>query len=286
LGFDWPISYHDLAPYYDKVDQLVGVFGSKEGLENNPDSNYFLPPPKPRLIDHFLTRSASSMDLRAIPKRAAILTQPLNNRSSCLYATDCHRGCSVGAAFQSPIALVNPALETGNLDLLTDAMARKILHDQSGRANGVLFIDKKTGLEHRARAKAVIVAGSSLESARILFNSRSSLFPQGVGTSSGHLGKWIMDTPTAQHETAQFPFLEGLDPFNEDGVSVGHTYIPWTQWSGLLNGKFGFPRGYYMTWTGGRTMPSFKNIPRTLKYTGDAYGSALKKEARRHYRSF
>ncbi len=280
LGIDWPIGYDDVAPYYDKAEQLVGIFGSKEGLENNPDSDFFLPPPKPRAYEHLLMRGGKKLGLSIVPSRMAILTKPINGRAACFYATPCGRGCSIRANFQSTTVLIPPALETGNLDIITNAMAREVTLDAQGRANGVHFIDKETGKEEHVSARAVIVAASALESARILLNSRSVKSPQGLGNSSGHLGRWLTDS-TGSNLGGQIPALENIPLHNEDGTSSMHTYAPWMKHNEAE--KLGFPRGYYMAWSGGRTMPglnSLAGVPSNL------YGAKLKVEARRYFGTF
>ncbi len=109
-------------------------------------------------------------------------------------ATPCGRGCSIAANYQSTTVHLPPALATGNLDIIPNAHAREVLVGKNGKANGVLFIDKTTGKEERVKAKAVVLAASSGESVRILLNSKSNQFPDGVANSSGLVGKYIMDT--------------------------------------------------------------------------------------------
>lgn len=283
LGFDWPIGYDEVAPYYDQVDQLVGIFGSKEGIENNPDSDFFQPPPKPRAYEHLLMRAGKKLGIPVIPARMAILTKPLNGRPACFYATPCGRGCAIRANFQSTTVLIPPALETGNLDVLADAMVREVTLDAQGRANGVHFIDKKTGKEEHVRARAVILGASSLETARILLNSQSAQFPKGLGNSSGHLGRWLTDS-TGSSLGGQIPALENMPLHNEDGVSTMHTYAPWTVEREKAAAQAGVPRGYYMAWSGGRTMPGLGAVNANL--VGDLFGTKFKAEARRYFGSF
>jgi choline dehydrogenase-like flavoprotein len=285
LGVDWPVAYEDVAPYYDKADQLVGIFGSKEGLDNNPDSDFFQPPPKPRAYELLLKRAGKKLGIPVVPARMAILTKPLNGRAACFYATPCYRGCSIRANFQSPTVLIPPALATGNLDVLSDAMAREITFDAQGRANGVHFIDKKTGADEHAAARVVILGASACESARILLNTRTEKFPHGLGNSSGHLGRWLTDS-TGGGLGGQIPALENMPLHNEDGVSTMHTYAPWMRHDEALAGKLGFPRGYYMAWSGGRTMPGLGTVGAALGLAGDVYGAKMKSEARRYYGSF
>jgi choline dehydrogenase-like flavoprotein len=172
LGDDWPISYADLAPWYDEVDRLIGIFGSSEGLSNHPDG-VFLPPPKPRCWELLVKQAADRMKVTCIPSRLSILTRPHNDRAACHYCGQCNRGCSVNANFSSPNVLIFPAMETGRLTLITGAMAREVTLDQKGRTNGVVYIDKATRTERRVDARVVVLAASACESARILLNSKS-----------------------------------------------------------------------------------------------------------------
>jgi choline dehydrogenase-like flavoprotein len=285
LGFDWPISYEDVAPYYDKTDQVVGIFGTKDGIENVPDSDFLQPPPVPRVYERLLARGAEKLGLRAVPPRLAILTKPLGNRAPCFYATSCGRGCAIGAAFQSTTGLLPQALETGNLDILPDAMAREITFDPQGRANGVVFFDKHTGSEERVTARAVVLGASACETARILLNTRPANFAQGLGNSTGHLGRWLTDS-TGSSLGGRIPALENMPLHNEDGVSSMHLYIPWTIERQKIAAQQGSPRGYYIAWGGGRTMPGLGTASGALALAGDVYGTKMKREARRYYGTF
>src|SRR5207253_175868 len=132
LGDDWPISYDDVAPYYDKIDRLIGLFGSNESLPNEPNG-VFLPPPRPRCHELLVKQAADRLHVTCIPARLSILTRPLNGRAACHYCGQCNRGCRVTANFTSPTVLIAPALATGKLTLLTNAMAREVVMDPSGR---------------------------------------------------------------------------------------------------------------------------------------------------------
>jgi choline dehydrogenase-like flavoprotein len=283
LGFDWPISYEEVAPFYDKVDEFTGIYGSAEGLPNDPDSPHFQPPPKPRAYELLLQRGGKKLNIPIIASRMAILTKPLPGRAPCFYATPCGRGCSIRANFQSPTVLIPPALESGNLDIITDAMVREMTLDGEGRATGVHFIDKRTGKEEHAKARAVILGASALESARILLNSRSARFPQGVGSSTGHLGRWLTDS-TGSSLSGQIPALENMPLHNEDGTSTMHTYAPFSPAQAEAAKAMGAPRGYYMAWSGGRQMPGMGSV--TGARVGNLFGARLKAEARRYYGSF
>ncbi|HWJ23119.1 MAG TPA: FAD-dependent oxidoreductase, partial [Gemmatimonadaceae bacterium] len=113
LSEDWPISYDDVAPYYDRIDDLIGVFGSNEGLRNHPDGK-FLPPPAPRCYELLVKKASDKLGVTCIPSRLSILTKPKPGRAACHYCGQCGRGCSVKANFSSPDVLIAPALRTGN----------------------------------------------------------------------------------------------------------------------------------------------------------------------------
>src|SRR5687768_952870 len=125
LGDDWPIGYDDVAPYYDRVDRLIGIFGSREGLPNEPDG-VFLPPPRPRCYELLVKQACDRLGITCIPARLSILTRPLNGRPACHYCGQCGRACRTNANFSSPTVMIQPATETGNLTLVTNAMAREV----------------------------------------------------------------------------------------------------------------------------------------------------------------
>jgi choline dehydrogenase-like flavoprotein len=290
LGDDWPISYEDIAPYYDKVDRLIGVFGSVENLPNDPDS-IFLPPPKPRLHELLIKEGAIASGVPVIPSRLSILTKPINkDRGSCFYCAQCHRGCTVYADFSSSSVLVNPALQTGNVDVIANAMAREVLTDNQGNATGISYVDKNDLQEYEVSAKIVVLAASACESARLLLNSKSSRFPNGLANSSNVAGKYLHDS-TGAGMGGILPKLVGRKRYNEDGTGGLHVYSPW--W--LDNKKLNFPRGYHIEYYGGMGMPGYGfgfGMQNTNgKYPGrngekkeaGGYGASLKDDYRYYY---
>ena len=287
LGDDWPITYDDIKPYYDKVDELVGIFGSKEGLPNEPDG-IFMPPPRPRCYEMFIKQAADKLEITCIPNRLSILTKPHNGRAACHYCGQCGRGCAVHANFSSPSVLLPPALKTGRLQIVTNAMAREVTTDQTGLATGVAYIDRTTGRENHVRARIVVLAASACETARILLNSKSSKFPQGLANSSGVVGRYLTDT-TGTGVRGFIPKMMSGIPHNEDGAGGAHLYMPW--W--LDNRKLDFPRGYHIEIGGGRRMPTFGALGQIHAYTGveasgrpiagGGYGQQLKDDYRRFY---
>jgi choline dehydrogenase-like flavoprotein len=278
LGEDWPIGYDDVAPYYDRVDDLIGVFGTREGLRNHPDGN-FHPAPRPRCYELLVKKTSDKLGITCIPSRLSIITKPMPGRQACHYCGQCNRGCSVKANFSSPDVLIGPALRTGKLTLVTNAMAREVTVGKDGLASGVSYVDKKSDTDRHVRAKVVVLAASACESARLLLNSKSPRFPQGLGNSTGWVGKGLTDT-TGTDVSGFIPAMVDHVPHNEDGVGGMHVYMPW--W--LDNAKLDFPRGYHIEVWGGLGPPGYgfmggiQNYPR-----GGGYGQSLKDDYRKYY---
>ncbi len=286
LGDDWPITYEDLKPYYDRIDAMIGIFGSNEGLPNDPDG-VFMPPPKPRCYELVIKQAADRLKITCIASRMSVITKPLNGRPACHYCGQCNRGCATHSNFSSPSVLIPPALATKRLTILANAMAREVTVDDSGLADGVLYIDKNTNRENHVRARIVVLAASACESARILLNSKSAKFPQGLGNSTGNVGKYLTDT-TGAGVSGFIPKLMNGTPHNEDGIGGMHIFMPW--W--LDNKKLDFPRGYHIEPGGGRGMPGFGfggGIHNQVRYAGltrpdgSGYGKSLKEDYRRFY---
>jgi choline dehydrogenase-like flavoprotein len=286
LGFDWPIEYADLAPWYDKVERLIGVTGFPHGIENAPDSppGVQLPPPPPRAYEIVLTRVFERMGMKVAAMRAAILTRPLNGRAACLYATPCTRGCSSRSNFQSTTVLIPPARATGNLTIVCNAMVSRVDVDVTGRATGVSFNDRATGSELSVKGRVVALAAGTCSSVRILLNSRSDVFPNGIGNSHGLVGKYLMDTVEFSR-SSRIPMLEKLPPQNDDGMFTPHIYVPWWLLREQAAGQLDFPRGYHIEPRGGRRMPA-TNVGSYVDAGSATYGDALRAEVLRKYGSF
>ncbi|OIN58526.1 GMC oxidoreductase [Arsenicibacter rosenii] len=294
VGEDWPISYEDISPYYDAVDKLVGIFGSKEGIRNEPDG-FFLPPPKPRLHELMLKKAATSIGIPVIPSRLSILTKPINkDRGQCFYCAQCGRACQAYADFSSSSVLCIPAMKTGNLSLINHAMVREVLTDpNTGLATGVSYVDTISMQEKTVRAKTVMLAASTCETARLLLNSKSSRFPNGLANSSGVIGKYLNDS-TGASRSAFIPALMDRKRYNEDGVGGMHVFTPW--W--LDNKKLDFPRGYHIEYGGGMGMPGYgfgggiENLNGRIpgrngqKKAAGGYGAGLKDDYRRFYGAY
>ena len=287
LGDNWPIGYEDVKPYYDKVDKLIGLFGSKENLPNEPDG-FFLPPPKPRLHELFYIKGARKSNIPVIPSRMSMLTKKINpERGVCFYCGQCNRSCSAYADFSAGSCLIFPAQNNGGqIDLYNNAMVREVLTNSEGKATGVSYINKSDRKEYTLRAKVVVLAASACSSARILLNSKSPQHPNGLGNSGNTVGKYLHDS-TGSSRAAFVPDLVNRKMYNEDGVGGMHVYTPW--W--LDNKKLDFPRGYHIEVWGGMGMPNYGfgfNANEYNKFFGlkvGGYGNSLRSDVKKYYGS-
>lgn len=309
LGINWPIHYEDLEPYYDKVEALIGVWGDNRGMENTPNSRHgtLLPPPRPRVAEMYLRKYAATLGVPFIPSHMALLSRKLDaqgvakslypdkadaqkwtadsidSRLACFWATPCGRGCSIKANYQSTTVHLPPALASGNLDIVTDAMAHQVSVDENGRATGVHYVDKKTRRDTQVKGRIVVLAASGCESARILLNSKSARFPNGLANESGNVGRYLMDT-VGSDLLGQIPALESMPAFNDEGANM-HIYAPWWLYQEQKAGKLNFPRGYHIETGGGRQMPTAGAFDFLSEVAGGAYGRRYKEAARRYYGS-
>lgn len=276
-GEDWPIGYKDIDPYYDKVDLLLGISGVKENLPHLPDS-LFQRPFKLNEPEVHLRKTLQRMGRTATPYRAGVTTEGLKHnkkyRTQCLGRGACGRhvgGCDIHAAFDSPTGLIFPAFDTGNLAIRTDATVHEIIIDKkTGRASGVGFIDSVTQKSYEAKAKVVVLAASTLESTRLMLLSKSDIYPNGIGNSSGHLGHNFCEHVMGPGVTGIYKKKIGGQRTLDDGRPGGF-YVPRFR---NLNDKQDFIRGYGFEGGSGITM-----------YPGDAigrqgYGTKYKKEVR------
>ena len=288
LGDDWPIGYDDIKPYYDKVDKLIGVTGTKENIYNEPDG-FFLPPAKPRLHEMYYKKGAEKAGVKVIPSRLSMLTKRISNeRGVCYYCGNCGSSCGVYADFSASSCLVFPAQRNaqGRLDLYVNSMVREVSVDNSGKPNGIVFINKDDKKEYQINAKVVVLAASACESARILLNSKSLYHENGLGNSSNLVGKYLHDS-TGTNNSAFIPDLMNRKTYNEDGLGNMHLYSPW--W--LDNKKLDFPRGYHIEIYGGLGAPSygtgfnFNSLNSFFGIEVGGYGDRVREEVKKYYGS-
>jgi len=222
---DWPISYADLAPYYDIVERYVGISGFAEKNEMLPDGQ-FLPPMKMSCGEVRLRESMQKNFKRTLTMgRVAILTQPHNGRAPCHYCGPCERGCMTFSYFSSPFTTVKDAIKTGNCTLITDAVVSHVDMDTSAnKAAGVTFVNRTTKETKQVRAKSVVLCAQALESTRILLNSSTREYPKGLGNSSGLLGHNLMDHVVGGGASGTFDDLNVLPnaspPHRPTGIYV------------------------------------------------------------------
>ena len=282
LGADWPFDYEDIAPWYDKTEEIVGVCGTNTGLDDMPSSSegVLQPPPKPRIPELLMAAAAKKHNIQAVPMHRAVLTRPKDNRAACFYATPCGHGCSIGAAFQTTTSLIPLAKETGNLQVVTDAMVKSVDVDEEGKVTGVTYVNKSSGEAHSVGSQVVILAASACESARLLLNSKSKKFPKGLANSSGQVGQNLMDS-TGASLGALIPSLKGRPRYNEDGHTANHLFIPWWGHKAQEKGELDFPRGYHFEVGSG-----FREPGAWVSGELDGYGVKLKQQARDHYGAY
>ena len=220
---DWPLTYQELAPFYSYVERMIGVTGTREGLDIVPDGEY-LPPLKFRCSEEIVKRACERMAIRMIPSRKALLTVPFDGRPPCHYCNHCMEVCDVGAIFTVPNSMIPKAEKTGNFTLLPKRLARELLVDGEGKVRAVSVVNTESHEEEEIRAKSFAVCCGSIESARLLLNSRSPQHPNGLANSSDLVGRYL--TGHVNSETLGYlEELVGTRPINTDGAT-DHSYIP------------------------------------------------------------
>ena len=226
-GEDWPITYEDVEPYYDKVEQFIGGASGTVGYYNSPAGKHLLPPFNPRCGELLIKKGAEKLGIPVIPKPLAVLSRPYDGRPPCHYCGACNFGCDTRSRYSS-LEVAFPKLQPlKNFTLRPNSAVHTVMMDpNTGRAKGVTYIDTQTRLECEARSKAVVLAPSMVESIRILFNSRSRDFPNGLANSSGTLGRYLMEHVAFNDLEAYFPQLAGRPVTNDDGPGESCLYIP------------------------------------------------------------
>jgi choline dehydrogenase-like flavoprotein len=276
FGEDWPLGYDDLAPYYDKVERLVGIAGpGPENYFNMPDGVYCGPAHKPRCSELFLKERAAKLGVPVLHERTAVLSKAYDGRPACHYCGECGRGCDVRARFSSLDVIVPKLKKFSNFTLRTNAVGHQVLVDGSGLARGVSFFDAVTKQHYELESRAVVLAASTVESCRILLNSKSRFHPNGMGNSSGLVGHYVMDSVKSGGMVGVVPVFENRERIDEDGAGGSHMTIP----------RFNYKRkndyyGGYFILTGG----GFGREVRSSRKDA-LWGAALKRQIRQEYGS-
>lgn len=210
LGADWPLTYEELAPYYDRVERFVGVSGQAEGLPHLPDGQ-FLPPMSLTAGEQLLReRVRHALGRTVTIGRVAVLTKTLHGRAACRECGACSRGCDTGSYYSSPSSTLPAAAATRRMTLVSNAIASHIIVDGAGRCRGVHYVDRVTRAHRQVFARVVVLCASTLESTRIMLNSRSRQHPNGIANSSGVLGHYLMDHVMGGGASGVLPMLKGV----------------------------------------------------------------------------
>jgi choline dehydrogenase-like flavoprotein len=276
FGVDWPISYADISPYYDQVDRLLGISGTKENIPQLPDS-VFQRPVKMNCGEQILRTAVAKMGRHLIPGRAGVTTEGVANkyRNRCAGRGRCGRGCNLNASMHSPTALIYPARDTGNLTVRPNSTVSEVLMDRrTNRASGVRVIDSATKEVFDFSARVVILAASTLESTRLLMLSQSSDGARGLANSSGALGHYFCEHIMGPGASGMMPALRGKPITNDDGRPQ-NTYL--VRFRNITDKHPDFIRGYGMQGGSGAS-----------EYPGHAhqtpgFGSAFKRTVRTNH---
>lgn len=279
-GDDWPISYEDLARYYDKVEEFIGISGSYENLPQLPDSK-FLPPMKLTCGELRIKRAIEKLGdphRRLIIGRCAILTKPIHQgtadaRHACHYCGHCDRGCTTASYYSSPSSTLPAAERTGRMKLITNAVVSHIVVDKNtGKATGVHYVDSVTRNHREAHGKVVVLCAGTLETTRIMLNSTSSNNPNGIANRSGVLGHYLMDHVGGGSAAGSLPMLDAKT-LERDGRANG-IYI--ARFRNLTTKHPRFIRGY--GFQGGSSQSLYEHS----KWT-DGFGPDFKKAVRENH---
>ncbi|MEM1248214.1 MAG: GMC family oxidoreductase [Acidobacteriota bacterium] len=219
-GMDWPISYSQLEPYYDRVEEYIGVSGKREGLDVLPDGKFLPPMPfscgEQKLADTLKDQFGVPMTIG----RTAVLTESRKGRLACHYCGPCHYGCRTRSYFNSPQTTLKDCEATGRFTLVPNAMVEKVTTDAENLADGVTYFDKTTDERHEVRAKVVVLCASTLASTRILLNSADG----GLANDSDVLGRYVMDHIYATGVGGRLPERDGVRPQNANRPNG--VYVP------------------------------------------------------------
>lgn len=261
-GSDWPVRYADLAPWYSHVERFIGITGASENLAQLPDGE-FLPPMEMTVVErHAREKILAAFNGERVMTigRAAILTQPHNGRAACHYCGPCERGCATFSYFSSIGSTLPAAQATGRLTLRPNSVVAEVLYDPAtSRARGVRVIDAETMQDLEFEARLVFLCASTIESVRLLLNSKSRSFPNGLANSSGLLGRFVMDHHYGSGASGDMP---GFLDKRTIGARPNGIYI--ARFRNVKTPHPGFLRGYGMQggssrsgWGRGGSMPGY-----------------------------
>ena len=247
IAVDWPVRYKDIEPWYDYVEEYIGVSGENLGLEHFPDQKLLKPMNLNCVEEHLKEGIASNYDdgrVLTIGRAAHITegTKPGDGRSTCQYRNRCMRGCPYGAYFSSNSSTLPAALATGNMTLRPNSIAYEVIYDDATKqATGVRIIDAETKEKIEYKAKIVFLCASAIASTAILLQSKSERFPNGLGNDSGELGHNLMDH---HFHVGAVGDAVGFDDKYIKGRRANGIYIPRFRNTGGTTNTDKFLRGY------------------------------------------
>src|SRR6187200_2342633 len=273
----WPISYRDISPYYDQVEQLIGGCGGTDDSDSLPGSKYLQPPPGPRCGERLLQKGAASVGIPIVAGRRANMTRPTRGSPACHYCGNCGSGCDTASFFNSADHLLPFALETGRLEIRSNAVAARVLVDDKGLAKGVQYFDRVSGAERQVLGKVVIVGASTVDSTRILLNSTSDKYPNGLGNGSDVIGRYLCEQ-IRFHARGILPELVGTKTRNDRGIGGEHVYMP--RFNHRPGRKRDYLRGFgAQFWNTGASVSGAHEGSELIP----GFGVALKKEIKRRH---
>jgi choline dehydrogenase-like flavoprotein len=275
-GEDWPISYKDIEPHYDKVERVIGVAGEDIGVWHSPNGR-FMRPFNLTCSERLLRRGARKLGRRVVQFPTAVLSEEHDHRARCHFCSshNCDRGCDSGAMFNSIYVTLPHATKTQFFTLRPNAMVREVTVDSEGKARGVIYIDRLTKQAHQAYAKVVVLGASCLESTRILLNSKSRNYPNGLGNSSALLGHYLHDHIMTGSVIGFAPQLFNAEVVNDDAKPCG-VYIP--RFRNVETREPNYIRGFQFS--GGGAARLFPGFAKGLE---NLFGTSLKREIRKLY---
>lgn len=272
---DWPVSYGEIAPYYTRAEKMIGVASTVQHRPSNPDGVY-LPPMNFRCLDYILQSGCSKLGVPYLPDREAQLTVPYAGHPPCHYCGNCGEGCDTGSFFSTPWFFLPLAEKTGNLDLRTNAYATHVLADGEGRAAGIAYIDRETRKGVEVYGKSVVLAASCVATAKLMLNSKSRQWPDGIANSSGQVGRNLCDHLYGTTAYGYLPQLLGQPSFPDNISSAQIAWMP--RWQNLKNPREEkYIRGYSIYPTGG--CAGFPWYYQQL----EGYGAGFKQNIKRYY---
>ncbi len=266
-GEDWPVGYKDMAPYYERIEREVGVCGNLDHLEDLPDG-VFLPPVPMKCSDVLVQRGAAKLGLKVIHVRKSTLSRATRTRPACHFCGNCMAGCDVAAKYNSFDVHMSPALKTGRLAIFSNSIVREVVVSNENRVTGVRFLDRTTMKEGEVRGRSVVVACACVQSVALLMMSKSRLYPDGLGNSSGQLGKHFIPHMTGGVEAFLKPMI-GKDVTADEGF-LDHAYLPSfmhtrkRDYARSFGAQFGYQNRRSVGWA--RQLPGFgKDYKQSVK---------------------